>query len=211
MSNFKIQSGQRVVFIGNSITDCGRRQEFAPLGNGYVHMVVNLSTAKYPGRKIEWINKGIGGDTVQGLVKRWTEDIVEEKPDWVSIAIGVNNVAREQTSGRILKECLKGFEASYRNILDRTREETDAELVMFEIFYIKEEDQLERNLNVEVYNEIIHRLAAEYNAILVPIHSAFRQAVSKRPDGALTMADGVHPLPVGHALIALTFLEVMGW
>ena len=91
--SFRIKSGERFVFIGDSITDCGRRMEFAPLGNGYVSMVVNLVTAKYPERRIRWINKGISGDTVQGLVERWTEDVVNEEPNWVSIAIGINNVA----------------------------------------------------------------------------------------------------------------------
>jgi len=43
---FKIKSGEKFIFIGDSITDCGRRAEFAPLGNGYVFMVVNLATAK---------------------------------------------------------------------------------------------------------------------------------------------------------------------
>ena len=95
MSEFKVKSGQKFVFIGDSITDCGRRDVSPPLGNGYVSMIVNFATAKYPERKIEWINKGIGGDIVQGLAERWTVDVIEEKPNWVSIAIGINNIARE--------------------------------------------------------------------------------------------------------------------
>jgi hypothetical protein len=31
--------GQRIVMIGGSITDCGRRDTFAPYGNGYVSLV----------------------------------------------------------------------------------------------------------------------------------------------------------------------------
>jgi len=89
--------------------------------------------------------------------------------------------------------------------------ETNAKIVMFEIFYIKEEDTMSRNLNADVYNEVIHRLAAEYKAILIPLQQAFRKAASKRQDYSWTRGDGIHPLPAGHTLIALTFLNTMGW
>jgi len=211
MSSFRILSGEKVVLIGDSITDCGRRGDFAPFGNGYVSMAVGLATAKYPERKVEWVNRGIGGDVVQGLVNRWTADVVEENPDWVSIAIGINNVARDHVSDRSREECLEDFENSYKNALQRTRRETNAKLVMFEIFYVTGEDMQKRDLNVDMYNEIIHRLSAEYDALLVPVNSAFRRAVLKRRSYSWTMGDGVHPLQVGHTLIALTFLKTLDW
>jgi len=211
MNDFKIQSGQKIVLIGDSITEWRRRNQFPPLGNGYVSIAVNLVTAKYPNRKIEWVNKGIGGDVVQGLAERWTRDVLEERPDWISIAIGINNVARDRGANRDLNECLKDFEESYRWILNKSREETSAKLIMFEIFYVREEDKLQREFKIAPYNEIIQRLAAEYDAILVPVNSAFEQAVSARPGYPWTSGDGVHPLPVGHTLIALTFLETLGW
>ncbi len=211
MNGFKIRSGQKIVLIGDSITDCGRRDHSPPLGNGYVSIAANLTTAKYPSRNIEWVNKGISGDFVEGLVERWARDVLEEKPDWISIAIGINNVARDYEAKRDLNECLRDFEKSYRWILNESREKTSAKLIMFEIFYVKEEDQLQRELKIAPYNEIIRRLAAEYDAILVPVNSAFEKAVSARPGYPWTSGDGVHPLPVGHALIALTFLETLDW
>jgi len=211
MSGFKIGTGQKIVLIGDSITDCGRRIESPPLGIGYVSIAANLVTAKYPERKIEWINKGIGGDVVQGLVRRWTEDVIDEEPDWVSIAIGINNVYHEQLSGRKLEESLKGFEGSYRQILERTKKETSARIILLDIFYVSDEDQSLNILNVHEYNKVIHRLASEYSTILVPVQSAFRHAKPKRPSQSWTTGDGVHPTPVGHTLIALAFLEFMGF
>ena len=70
MNRFLLKSGEKIVFIGDSITDCGRRKEFPPLGSGYVYIAYNLTVAKYPERSISWINKGINGDTVQGLAER---------------------------------------------------------------------------------------------------------------------------------------------
>ena len=211
MLGFKIQSAQKIVLIGDSITDCGRQDQFPPLGNGYVSIAANLTTAKYPSRNIEWVNKGISGDVVQGLAERWTRDVLEEKPDWISIAIGINNVARDHEANKDLDECSRDFEKFYRRILNESRQKTSAKLVMLETFYVREEDQLQREFEIAPYNETIRTLATEYNAILVPVNSAFEQSFSARPDYPWTSGDGVHPLPVGHALIALKFLETLGW
>jgi lysophospholipase L1-like esterase len=211
MPRFLVKSGEKFVLIGDSITDCGRRGEYAPLGNGYVSIAVNLATAKYPERRISWVNRGVSGDTVQGLVARWAEDVLDEDPDWVSIAIGINDVARDAQSGRLQTRCLSDFEEAYRTILERTVSETRARIVIFEVFYVKEEDELSRDFDVDSYNGVIHRLAGEYEAILVPVNQAFRRAASRRPGLPWTRGDGVHPLPAGHALIALEFLNALGW
>ncbi|MEK8107305.1 hypothetical protein NKG94_22980 [Micromonospora sp. M12] len=43
-----LRAGQRVVFIGDSITDCGRRDVAAPYGSGYVSLVRALVGAWHP-------------------------------------------------------------------------------------------------------------------------------------------------------------------
>lgn len=43
------ESGQRVVFIGDSITDCGRRDVAAPYGDGYLSLIRAFVTASHPG------------------------------------------------------------------------------------------------------------------------------------------------------------------
>jgi len=203
MGDFLLKSREKIVLIGDSITDCGRRAEFSPLGNGYVHIAANLASAKYPEREIMWVNKGISGDTVQGLVERWTEDVIREDPDWVSIYIGINNVVRAPS--------LEDFEKSYREIISRTLNETNAKIIMFEIFYVPSEDALNRRLNIAPYNQIILKLAKENNAILVPIGRAFDEAVKKGKNRQWTTNDGIHPNQIGHTLIALKFLESLGW
>jgi len=207
MNRFPLKSGEKIVFIGDSITDCGRRKEFPPLGNGYVHIAYNLTVAKYPERNILWINKGVSGDTVQGLAERWSKDVIDEKPDWLSIYIGINNATKD----KLLNRTLESFEESYREILDRARKETNAKIIMFEIFYVASEDLNKRNVDISPYNRIIHNLAEEYKAMLVPLDSAFKEAVNKRPTCQWTMNDGVHPTSIGHTLIALKFLESIGW
>ncbi len=47
MSDFWIADGETMLFIGDSITDCGRRGAEAPLGSGYVSLFRDLATAPY--------------------------------------------------------------------------------------------------------------------------------------------------------------------
>ena len=46
--NLLFKNGQTIVFIGDSITDAGRRDQFFPYGNGYMKMAIDLLTARYP-------------------------------------------------------------------------------------------------------------------------------------------------------------------
>ena len=211
MSNLLFQPGEKVLFIGDSITDCGRRGDHAPLGSGYVKKVTELITAKYPERQINYVNKGIGGDVVEGLEARWDVDVIAEQPDWLSVKIGINNASRQLGAGILSETYLPEWEACYRRILTRAKNELDAGLFMFEIFYIEEDVPQPRALDVDAYNEVIHRLANEFNARLIRTNEAFDRAVAARPGALWTTQDGVHPNPEGHTLMALAFLKQAGW
>jgi len=209
MENLIFKSNEKVLFIGDSITDCGRRQDEEKLGHGYVRKITELLTAKYPSHHIDYVNKGIGGDIVEGLENRWSEDVISEKPDWLSIKIGINNAARHTEPN---EEYLPKWENSYRQILTRSFQELELNgIFMFEIFYIAEDVQEPRTLAILEYNEIIHRLAEEFNAHLVQVSTSFKQAVTDRPNALWTTRDGVHPNAAGHTLMALEFLKQAGW
>ncbi len=211
MNNLLFQSGDKVLFIGDSITDCGRRNEHAPYGHGYVRKVTELITAKYPEREITYVNKGIGGDIVEGLEERWDPDVIAEKPNWLSVKIGINNASRQYAGNVSTDEYLPVWEACYRRILTRAKTELDVPLFLFEIFYIQEDVDEPRALAVDAYNESIHRLAKEFDARLIPTNAAFDKAVAARPGALWTTRDGVHPNAEGHTLMALEFLKQAEW
>ena len=145
MNNLLFQSGDKVLFIGDSITDCGRRDAYAPLGHGYVRKITELITAKYPERRITYVNKGIGGDIVEGLESRWDIDVIDEKPEWLSVKIGINNASRQYAEGVSTSDYLPMWEDCYRRILTRVKTELDALLFLFEIFYIAEDVEAPRS------------------------------------------------------------------
>ena len=98
-----IEAGSKLVMIGDSITDCDRSRPvgeglFGAEGKGYVGLVKGLLGAIYPDKKIRVVNMGLSGNTVRDLDKRWQSDVVDLKPDWLSIMIGINDVWRQFNS-----------------------------------------------------------------------------------------------------------------
>ncbi len=211
MTNLLFNSGDKVLFIGDSITDCGRRDSFAPYGHGYVRKITELITAKYPERRISYVNKGISGDIVEGLESRWDTDVIAENPQWLSVKIGINNASRQHGEGVATETYLPSWEACYRRILTRAKNELDVSLFLFEIFYVAEDVAAPRPLAVAAYNASIHKLAAEFEARLIPTSTAFANGVAARPGTLWTTEDGVHPNAEGHTLMALEFLKQAGW
>ena len=54
--------------------------------------------AVYPERMIRVINMGVSGNTTRDLKARWQRDVLDLKPDWLSIMIGANDVWRQYDS-----------------------------------------------------------------------------------------------------------------
>ena len=84
-----------IVFQGDSITDCGRnREDITSIGVGYAHMVKGQLGYEHPG-EYEFINKGISGNRIVDVYARIKNDIINLKPDYMSLLIGVNDVGHE--------------------------------------------------------------------------------------------------------------------
>ncbi len=210
VGDFVLQDGQKVVMIGDSITDCGCRGAAAPLGDGYVKFIASLAAAKHPERQIEFINSGVSGDTIAHLAERWDADVLAHRPDWLSVAIGINDVWRQldkQSPGVLIDE----YTATFRDLLERTRASVArCGLILMTTSFIGETPDSEGNRLLEPYNEAIERLAGKFNAFVVPVHQACMTAIAAGGDRKWS-SDGVHLNYSGHALMALTWLRTLGW
>ena len=90
----------RIVFAGDSITDMSSMQPvgeglFDNVGRSYVRIIENMLSAYYPEINLRVTNSGTSGNTSRDLLERFDRDVVQLKPDWVSICIGVNDVWRQ--------------------------------------------------------------------------------------------------------------------
>ena len=214
---FLLRRGQKVLFIGDSITDCGRRLENRPLGAGYVRMAIDLIEARDPGRQMTWINRGIGGNTVRNLTERWTDDSIRHQPDWISIMIGINDL-NQWVMGGDGSVAPDEYEVLYDGILSRACEETKARLILVMPFYmstIRPGDEIEHHrgrmaAGLVTYSRIVARLARRYEAILVRPQMAFDRQFRTR-DASDFCDEPVHPNASGHLLIAHSWLTTIGW
>ena len=203
-----VAKGARVLFQGDSITDAGRdRTQSDHLGRGYPQFVAGLYTAAHPDDGVVFMNRGIGGDRAKNLVERWTEDAVDLRPDIVSILIGINDTWRRYD--RDDPTSAGDFENGYRTVLDRIQSETGARIVMLEPFVLPvPEDRKAWREDLDPKIEVVRRLAAAYGAIFIPLDRIFADLAARtRPE--IWAADGVHPTPAGHAVIAKAWLEAV--
>lgn len=203
---------QRIVLIGDSITDRDRRSElYAPYGRGYVSMVRNLMTARYPERGLAFFNRGVNGNTVRHLAVRWDSDVIALKPDWVSIFIGINDCWRFFREGREREAVsLNEFEQTYRCLLERTRAATQARLILMQPYVIESNRDDPMRREMDRYCAVVGRLAEEYKAVLVPTQDAWDAALAHTVSTDWA-EDRVHPAYPGHAVIALAFLRAVGF
>lgn len=213
MSDFLVKGGESFVFAGDSITDCGRRAENAPFGNGYVKAAIDLVAARYPDRKIAWRNEGISGNTVEDLWNRWHDDVLVHDPSWVSIKIGINDLHRHLGDPKVLSP--RQFEEIYRRLLALTAEKTTARLVLVSPFYISTDTnpQTFRGRVLQLlpqYIEAVRGLSREFKALFVPTQDLFVEQLLHRTADSLC-PEPVHPFLSGHLVIAHGLLKMMNW
>jgi len=201
----KIRSGSIVLFQGDSITDADRNPfDLGDLGSGYVAMVAERFSAWHPEVGAVFLNRGVSGDRIRDLRSRWLEDCLRLKPDVVSILVGINDVFGafwdESTS-------LESFEADYASILDLTRKNLDARIVLMEPFLLPvSKEPLPLRIDVDSRINVVRMFAEEFEAVLVPLGSIFA-AAAKREAPEFWSLDGVHPTQAGHELIAQSWLR----
>lgn len=204
------EQGQRIVMIGDSITDAGRRQgEYAPFGRGYVSLVQAFISARHPELGLQFENRGISGDTVRNLKARWDEDAIDLKPDWLSVKIGINDVWRAYGAKPHEAVPAEEYEATYRDLLRRAIDETGCKLIILEPYVIEKAQDDAQLVQTRQYGEIARALAGEFGAINVRTQDAFDAALrhSESTDWA---HDRIHPNLAGHAVIAQAFLQAVG-
>lgn len=201
--------GDRVLFQGDSVTDAGRAyDQWHDLGRGYPLFISGMFAALYPNVDVEFLNRGISGNRTKDLKVRWTEDCIDIAPTVVSILIGINDCWRRYD--RKDPTSVEDFRDNYRSILDRTRSELEAKIILCEPFVLPTPpDRHEWREDLDPKIQVVRDLAREYDALLVPLDGIFAQASTYR-DCEVWAADGVHPSPQGHGLIARSWLEAVG-
>ena len=211
-----IQPKSRLVMIGDSVTDAERSRPvgeglFGAIGKGYVAQVDGQLSAAYPAHQIRVTNVGCSGNTVRDLLGRWQSDVLDLKPQWVSIMIGINDVWRQfdlprQTELHVLPA---EYEAGLDQLAIRTKPVVQGLVLMTPFFIEASRDETMRR-RMDEYGLIVKRTAAKHGAILVDTQAAFDRVLGHMHSAALAW-DRIHPNHIGHTVLARAFLDGVGF
>lgn len=202
---------KRILFIGDSITDCGREyNDSKDLGNGYPLLVAKRLSTQFPTIEFDVLNKGINGNKIADLRARFDTDCLDLEPDIVSILIGINDTWHNVNDPTTFatEKSMTMFEEDYRYLIEKLLEKGIKQVVLMEPFVLPEPlDRQTWRKDLDPKIQIIRRLAEEYHLVFVPLDGKLNALGITRGFSKYTGEDGVHPTLAGHEIIAQSWLE----
>jgi len=203
----------RILFIGDSITDCGRSRPVGEgggpgaLGDGYVSLVQSALLAGYPDYELKVINMGVSGDTVCDLQARWESDVLSLRPDWLAVFIGINDVWRQYSLNDASQAGigLDEYSATLGELVAKALPGL-AGLILMTPYYLQPDRSDPLRQSMDHCGAAVHRLAAQHGAVAVDTQAAFDRVMAwVRPSDLAD--DRVHVAQAGHMLLARAVLD----
>lgn len=206
-----LRPGALVLFQGDSITDGGRWREGNDqnhiMGQDYAYLVAAEVGADLPERRLRFVNRGISGNTVVDLERRWQADVIDLKPDVLSILVGINDLLSEKPVPA------DAYHRTYATLIERTRAALpEVRIVLGEPFLLPvgRYAPITPDLRARLAERqaIVADLAHRYHLPLVRYQAAFDRATVRAPASHWSW-DGVHPTYAGHGLMARAWLATV--
>ena len=210
------ENGDRIVFAGDSITDMGSTNPVGEglgdsLGNGYVRAIESLLAAFYPECDFRITNSGISGNTSRDLLNRFDRDVVDLKPDWVSICIGINDVWRQFDMPAMLDAAVLPceYEANMEEMILKVKDNVKG-IFIITPYYIEANREDFMRKRMDEYSAICKRLAEKHSLYFVDFQTMFENFCKIQHSSKIAW-DRVHPNRMGAMLQAKEFLKVAGF
>lgn len=178
----------KIVCIGDSITGIyyhtgGRR--------AYPEMVEIALKRAYPKAKVQVINAGISGNTLPQGLTRLQKDVLDHKPQLVTIMYGMNDMTRFS---------LADFKKNLAEMADRCRK-AGAEVLLCTQNSIT--DGSRTNKKLAEYTQAIQDVGKEFKIPVADCHAAYEAIrVKDAREWSLLLSDEIHPNMDGHKLFA---------
>ncbi len=192
---------------GDSITDANRdRSRSDHFGHGYAQFTAGALEMAHPG-EFEYLNRGISGNRIVDVYARIKADIINLKPDIMSLLIGVNDVWHEYSRQNGVEP--EKFERIYEMLLDEVEEALpEIKIILMGAFILPglEYDYEAFRADVEERAAITKKIAARRGYPFIDLQTLFDEAAA-RGVNRLTF-DGVHPDFAGCELIKNALVAV---
>lgn len=200
-SGIKVKSGEKIAFLGDSITAQGAKP------GGYCQLV--LDGLKSKGVEATGIFAGISGHKSNQMLARLEKDVLIKKPDWMTLSCGVNDVWHG-AKGVNLEDYKKNITA----LVDQAQA-AGVKVMILTATMIKEDQTNDLNQKLVPYNEFLRELAAEKKCLLADLNSEMQEALKAFPaddpnKGKQLTRDGVHMNAEGNKMMAKGILKAFG-
>lgn len=205
-----IKDGNRILFLGDSITDVKfNRLQNHKIGGKNIYALQVAKELKKKHKSLKFYYRGIASNRSYHVYDRLTKDCINLKPDVIVMLIGVNdaweNYAKEQ-----YPPLLRPFKPHMTEIFRRIKMELkDTKLVVMLPFLIDTIAEKAPFHNVlEEFRAELLEYASGNACDIIELQAMFyeEEKTTKPYDLA---HDGVHPTNYGHSLIANEVLKVL--
>ena len=209
------KAGSNVCFLGDSITQGGK----------YVKNIALFYATRYPLDRVNFYDKGIGGDTIQHLCMRLDEDVLSVKPNFATLMIGMNNIQyyhrKDMNDGFRAKipENRKMYSEKLAELMDRLAA-ANCSLILFtpspydETAKISKPANVGKNSELSYFSRVCKRMAHQRGLALVDMWSnmmRFKVLLQKdRPKLSVGGVDRIHPDAMGGFMMMSIFVDAMG-
>ncbi len=196
-----IKSGDRMVFLGDSITE----------QRVYTRYVMNYFALRYPDVEVVFRNAGWVSDTAVGGTKRLQRDVLDLKPSVVSICYGMNDAGVTAYDQKIYDRYINGI----TELVD-TLQQNKIKVALITVGCVDES----KAARLKGYNDTLGRFAKQlcefakqrnmpcYN-IQQPMLETLNAGKADNADFVM-MNDGVHPQSNGHMVMAYGLIKSLG-
>lgn len=209
------QSGDRICFVGNSITNSGE----------FYHDIFLYEVTRFPNKDLTFYNCGISGDVCSGVLRRMDWDVLSHQPTHAIIKIGMNDVLRSLYVAQPTNnpDTLAKREAAintYKQLLDsivRLLMAKQIKVILQTPTIYEQKATLKRENNLGVNDALkqcadyVRGLSKKYHLPVVDYWTFLNKInddmQSKDPNATIVGPDRVHPGSTGHLVMAYKFLK----
>jgi acyl-CoA thioesterase-1 len=209
---------RRIVALGDSITEAGG----AP--GGYVWLLERTLRVLYPRPVIGVVNAGIGGQQAPDMAARFQKDVLDRRPQLVTISVGVNDVwrafrdfqaGRAHVAGDLPGGVPLPAYLTHVAAMVQAARQAGVRVVLVSPTLIYEDLEGPENARLVRYVDALRALAQERGVLFADAHTPFREVIAAYQTRAgrgmdLLTTDGVHLNPAGNRLLAWVILRTLG-
>ncbi len=206
-----LQGVRRIVCLGDSIT------QFGDGPGGYVGLMRAYLAQAYPANGFEVLNAGVSGNTSNDEKARFDRDVLQKKPDLLTVSVGVNDVwhgfnAQSPQGGGPGGVTLPVYRANVEQMVAQAQAQ-GVTVVLLSPTVIGEDLNDPRNLMATSYIQALQDIARRRKCLFVDLRGPFQAFLDlSRTTGHsenLLTVDGVHMNDWGNRLMAATLLSAL--